>query len=140
MVLGADAEERGKLSHDAAKRLLTAAGITTRSSGNCDDRENPRCTSLDQIRSETIDAVINFKRQSGARVVVTGGTEKGHAAGTYSHWNGYKLDIAKDATADAYITGNFVYLGQLNNGWKQYKDRSDNVWTNEGNHWDVVVK
>ena len=47
--------------------LVAAAAATA---GHCSDRGKRKCTSFS-----------------------TGGTEDGHASGTYSHWNGYKADI-----------------------------------------------
>jgi hypothetical protein len=128
------------LSHTAAKTRLTAAGISISSSGNCSDRNRKNCTSLDQIRTATVDAIIRFKNNSRTTVTITGGTETGHASGTYSHWNGYKLDIAINSGVNNYIQSNFTFIGQMSNGWKQYRDAYGSVWTNEGNHWDIVVK
>ena len=38
---------------------------------------------------------------------VDGGTETGHAYGTYSHWNGYKLDFALSTCINNYVRGTF---------------------------------
>ncbi len=51
------------------------AGITVYSSGGCSDRNIRSCTSLDQIRENTINGLITLKRFSGCGMVVTGGTE-----------------------------------------------------------------
>ncbi|GAV03885.1 hypothetical protein RvY_14254 [Ramazzottius varieornatus] len=128
-----------RLTHAQALQRVNAVGISVHSSGNCSDRNRPNCTSLDTILAKTIDQIVAFKRKSGKVVIITGGTETGHASGTKSHWNGYKLDIAMNAGVTDYITKNFRYIGTTNGGrWAQYQDGSD-IWTNEGNHWDIVI-
>ncbi|MGW3463749.1 peptidoglycan-binding domain-containing protein, partial [Streptomyces olivaceoviridis] len=93
----------GKLSDAQAAARLRAAGITRSSSGNCTNRHNKNCTSLQDIRARTVDGVIALKRKSGCRIVITGGTEVGHAGGTYSHWNGYKVDVARTSCVTNYV-------------------------------------
>jgi hypothetical protein len=44
---------------------------------------NPKCTSYEGILSGTVDSVITLKKASGCDLVITGGTEVGHAGGTY---------------------------------------------------------
>ena len=127
-----------RLTHSQALQRVNAVGISVVSSGNCSDRDKPNCTSLDTILVATIDAIIAFKRKSEKVVTITGGTETGHASGTKSHSNGYKLDIAMNAGVTDYITKNFPYIRTTNGTWKQYRDGS-NIWTNEGNHWDIVI-
>jgi hypothetical protein len=39
-----------KETHASASAKARNAGISISSSGNCSDRNNPRCTSLEQIR------------------------------------------------------------------------------------------
>jgi len=52
------------------------AGITVSSSGRCSDRYRRSCTSLDQIRENTISGLIALKEASSCdNLVVTGGTE-----------------------------------------------------------------
>src|SRR5262245_56985981 len=79
-----------KLTHAEATKRLKDAGVTWSSSGNCSERTNKKCTSFEQVNSETIDGIISFKRVSGCDVNITGGTETGHSTSTRSHWNGYK--------------------------------------------------
>jgi len=122
---------------DAAK-ALSGAGISTSSSGGCSTRSNPKCTSLDQINSNTINGLIAFKRASGCSVVVTGGSETGHASGTYSHYNGYKADISLNACVDKYITSNFQNIGKRGDGAMQYKNSAGSIFAKEGNHWDIL--
>jgi len=122
-----------ELSHAAAAKKLRAAKITWTSSGGCSDRNRPNCTSFSGIKSGTISGVVTFKKASNCKVTVTGGTETGHASGTYSHWNGYKIDVAVTTCVTNYIKRNFRSIG--GNKWRS---GSGNVYYYEGNHWDVT--
>ncbi|MFB7454005.1 GH25 family lysozyme [Streptomyces sp. NPDC056194] len=74
----------GKLTQRQALAQLAAAGIK-RPVGR---------TSLEGVRARTIQGVIALKKASGCTITITGGTESGHSTkGTYSHANGYKLDL-----------------------------------------------
>lgn len=133
LVGGSGNDGGGFLTHAQALSQLTAAGIPVSSSGNCSDRNNSSCTSLDQIRQSTISGVINFKAATGCAITVTGGTETGHASGTYSHWNGYKVDVAITSCVTNYITSHYTYIGG-----SKYTDPAGNVYYNEVNHWDIT--
>lgn len=127
-----------KLTHAAAAKKLQDAGITWSSSGNCSDRTNKKCTSFDEINSETIDGIIAFKKASGCPVNVTGGTETGHSTSTRSHWNGYKLDITPSVCVSDYIETHFEKAGVRGDGAKLYKDGAGNTYARESNHWDIT--
>ncbi|MGO1055388.1 hypothetical protein [Crossiella sp. CA198] len=135
------AQPRGgvKISHATATARLSAAGITWGSSGNCSDRLNPNCTSFDQIFSGTIDQVITLKRASGCAVHLTGGTETGHGGGTYTHWNGYKVDFRRADCIEGYIRRSFTQR-QPTFGVEQWVSNAGNIYTREANppHWDVL--
>ncbi|CAH1776639.1 unnamed protein product [Owenia fusiformis] len=125
-----------KLSHSEAASMLSDTGISISSSGGCSDRYDGTCTSLEQIRRATITGTINeIKIPSGCSVTVTGGTETGHSSGTYSHWNGYKIDLRLNSCLDSYITTTFPF-----NRWRGsdavYRSPSGNDYVKEGNHWD----
>ncbi|UNS97486.1 hypothetical protein MMF93_14025 [Streptomyces tubbatahanensis] len=122
-----------KLTHAQATAKFRGAGVTWTSSGGCSDRNTPTCTSFDGLRSQTADGAITLKSASGCAVRLTGGTETGHASGTYSHWNGYKLDMSLSSCLDNYITGTFTSIGG-----SKWKSGSGNVYYREGNHWDVT--
>lgn len=77
-----------KISHANAAGQLNAASVEWPSSSGCSDRNNSTCTSFEQINQSTVDGVITLDRASGCNVLITGGTEAGHAPGTYSHWGG----------------------------------------------------
>jgi hypothetical protein len=122
-----------KLTHAQATSRLRAAGITWSSSGNCSDRNNPTCTSFAQVNLSTIRGAETLKSASGCGLNITGGTETGHASGTYSHWNGYKLDYSLTTCLGNYIRSRFAYIG--GNKWQS---GSGNIYFLESNHWDVT--
>jgi hypothetical protein len=126
-----------KLSQSAAASQLSAAGITHSSSGGCTTRSNSTCTSYDQINQSTVTGVITLKQASGCAINITGGTEVGHASGTYSHYNGYKVDIAHNSCDDGYIKA-FPYDGIRGDGYPQWKAPSGNLYCDEGTHWDIT--
>lgn len=127
-----------KLTHSQATSQLRSAGLTWSSSGGCSNRYVSTCTSFEQINSATISGVITLKRASGCAVNVTGGTEVGHASGTYSHWNGYKVDITLGTCVSNYITRTFTYAGVRGDGATLYKSGAGNIYAKEGNHWDIL--
>ncbi|MGH3310235.1 MAG: hypothetical protein ACRDP3_06575 [Streptomyces sp.] len=122
-----------KMSHSAAVAQLSGAGIGVSSSGGCSDRNNPTCTSLEQVNSATIQGAITLKNASGCGLTVTGGTETGHASGTYSHWNGYKLDFSMTSCLSNYVKNTFTSIGG-----SKWRSGSGNIYYDEGNHWDVT--
>ncbi|GLZ33334.1 hypothetical protein Lesp02_55220 [Lentzea sp. NBRC 105346] len=122
-----------KLTHADAAARFRAAGITWSSSGGCSDWNNRTCTSFTNINLTTVQGAITFKRASGCAVNITGGTEVGHAAGTYSHRNGYKVDFSLNSCVTNYITSRFASIGG-----SKWKSNSGNIYYRESNHWDVT--
>jgi hypothetical protein len=122
-----------KLTHSQATSMLRSSGITWSSSGGCSDRSNPHCTSFEQVNKATIQGAQTLKSASGCALNITGGTEVGHASGTYSHYNGYKLDMSKSTCLTNYIHNNFTSIG----GGK-WKSAAGNVYYDEDNHWDIT--
>ncbi|WP_343230743.1 hypothetical protein [Yinghuangia seranimata] len=131
-------EEVTKLSQSAAASQLRAAGVTWTSSGNCTTRSNSSCTSFDQINQDTVTGLKTLKSASGCAITVTGGTEVGHASGTYSHYNGYKADINPNSCISSYITRNFTHIATRSDGAARYRSSAGNVYARESNHWDIV--
>jgi hypothetical protein len=127
-----------KISHATATSMFREAGITWSSSGNCSDRNNSTCTSFEQLNLATAQGAQTLKQASGCALNITGGTETGHASGTYSHWNGYKLDYSKYTCIGNYIKNTFTYIGLRGDGAPQWRSASGNVYADEGNHWDVL--
>lgn len=122
-----------KLTHADATARLRSSGITWSSSGGCSDRNNPTCTSFSQVNLATIQGAQTLRSASGCALNVTGGTETGHASGTYSHWNGYKLDYSLGTCVSNYIRNSFTSIGG-----NQWRSGSGNIYYLEGNHWDVT--
>lgn len=135
LVMGASVASAApaKYTHAQATAQLRAAGIAWDSSGNCSDRNRPNCTSFEQINQTTIAGAKTFKSASGCALTITGGTETGHASGTYSHWNGYKVDYRLSSCVTNYIKGTFSSIG--GNKWKS---GAGNIYYLESNHWDVT--
>ncbi len=127
-----------RISQASAESQLRAAGISWSSSGGCTTRSNPSCTSLDQVRQLSITRIIDLDRASGCTFVITGGTEVGHAGGTYSHYNGYKIDIRPGSCIDGYITSTFTRIGTRGDGAPQWQSAAGNTYADEGNHWDIT--
>lgn len=127
-----------KLSHSDAASRFSSSGITWSSTGGCSDRNTPTCTSFSQINLATVQGAQTLKSASGCALHITGGTETGHAGGTYSHWNGYKLDFRPTSCVSGYITGNFTYIGDRGDGAALYEAASGNIYARESNHWDVT--
>jgi len=128
-----DVGTMAKLSHSQATTMLRNAGITWSSSGGCSDRNRSNCTSFDQVNENTIRGIITLRSASGCAINVTGGTETGHASGTYSHWNGYKLDTSLSTCLNNYIQGTFTSIGG-----SKWQSGSGNIYYKEGNHWDIT--
>ena len=112
---------------DAASRL-TAAGITASASGSCTDRTKSTCVSYEGVYSGTVDGAITLKKACACSLVITGGTETGHASGTYSHSNGYKLDFRKDGKLNSYITSTFSRIADRSDGYPQWKSAAGNIY------------
>lgn len=92
----ADLVERSgtKLTQAVAASRLSAGGVGWTSSGGCSDKNNPTCTSFDGVYSGTVDGAITLKRACGCTVTITGGTETGHASGTYRSVHSFKAATA----------------------------------------------
>src|SRR3954453_17400365 len=136
--LGTSADAVTKLTQSQAASQLRSAGVTWSSSGNCTDRYNSTCTSFEQINQSTVSGVITLKNASGCSINITGGTETGHAGGTYSHWNGYKVDITHRTCIDGYIHNAFTRIGNRGDGYPQWQAASGNIYCDEGTHWDIT--
>jgi hypothetical protein len=129
-----------RLRQPIALGSLRLNGISLRSTGGCSNRYRPSCTSLEGIRRASIAGLIAFKRRSHCRITVSGGTERGHAHGRFSHWNGYKIDVLPNRCVDRFITKRFRHLGVRGDGAALYRSRSGGVYADEGSHWDLLYR
>lgn len=72
-----------RLSHAQGVAILSQNSISISSSGDCSDKTKSNCTSLDGIYEHVVEEVVFLRNETGCRnIVVTGGTEVGHATGT----------------------------------------------------------
>ena len=127
-----------KLTDAQASSQLSASGIGRSSSGGCTNRNVATCTSYEQINQESVSGIKTFKSISGCAITITGGTEIGHASGTYSHYNGYKVDVPLTTCISNYITSRYTYSGTRGDGAALYTAPSGNVYARESNHWDIT--
>jgi hypothetical protein len=85
-----------------------------------------------------VDNVIALKQRSQCPIVITGGTEVGHAPGPYSHHAGYKLDIKPNKCINDHITHQYPKQGVRGDGARLYGDPSGTLYARESNHWDIL--
>lgn len=129
-------------------KTLAAAGIGVSSSGNCCDKNNRNCTSLDGMKDSTLSQVKNIQKVCG-NVMVTGGTETGHStiAGV-SHSSGAKIDlatsidgcIAKIQSIKPALTSTRTQIIR-SDGARLWTDSCGNIYARETSpqHWDITV-
>lgn len=129
------------LTQAAAQALLEKNGIYSSSTGGCTSKSISTCTSYDGILSGTVNGAISLKGGAGASTLtITGGTEVGHSgSGTYTHANGYKIDVRHDTAVDNYIKGQFTKIANRGDGYPQWQSPSGNLFCDEGSHWDITI-
>jgi hypothetical protein len=126
------------LHQETASAMLRAVGIRWVSTGGCTDRWNPHCTSFEGVRPRTIGGLLDLKDDSGCPLVVSGGTEVGHAPGPYSHEAGYKLDVLPNRCVNAFIRRNFTRIRTRGDGAPQYREPEGSTFAREPSHWDIT--
>jgi len=121
--------------------IFDAAGININKSA-CAANQTSNCTDVGGLRQNTINGVVAFKDSCGdsCNVVITAGSEDGHSDGTYSHSNGYKVDLRLNDSVNNYITTNYTSIGTRSDGAIGYKDSLGNTYYKEGDHWDVTYR
>ncbi|TDC49965.1 hypothetical protein E1281_22695 [Actinomadura sp. KC345] len=119
------------------KDVLRGNGIRWQSTGGCSNRKVTNCTSFEKMRWGTVKGLIRFAKSSGCDITVTGGTERGHASGPHSHWNGYKADIALSRCVDRAIKRH-PSAGVRGDGAKLYRSPDGVLFAREKDHWDVT--
>lgn len=125
----------GEYNHSEALSELSKNGIVVVSTGNCSDPSKSNCTSLEGVKQNTIQRITELQKASGDQLIITGGTETGHANGTYSHSEGYKIDLRPTSKLNNYITQNFERIGD-----NKYRDSNGNTyWRHPPDHWDVTI-
>lgn len=141
------------------RNTFTAAGVGVNKPNcnpivsSCGVGTPPSCTNLSGMRNDTINQVIALAKavksnSTNKYVVVTAGTEPGHACSTnypaYTHQNGYKVDLAMNNKLDAYIESMAFkgYRDAPQNKQPIYSDicPGGNQYVYEDDHWDITVK
>lgn len=103
-------------------------------------------TEVNGLRQETLDGVVDFQKEVGKPIMVTGGSETGgpHKTGSASHSAGYKVDIDDTPTVNQYISSHYKDVPVSKTGRKDiskaYTDGKGNMYYKEGTHWDVCYK
>ena len=130
----------GIFSDSEARDFLLGNDITVNKS-NCSSSGQTNCTSLDNIRQETLNAIVELKKSCpNCYVQVSGGTEAGHNDGACSHGSGCKIDIVGNQTTNNYIKSSYTPSGTRSDGAALYTDsKTGAVYANEGSHWDIAV-
>lgn len=143
---------------DTFRRDFAAAGITVNKL-RCDPYGASYqvvpggCTNVGRLRMGTMTQIIAFKKacdQALGRscvVTITGGSERGHAEGEFSHGRGFKVDLATTGDVNTFINGGGV--GQRferatvdrkgDGAGPTYFDKCNNQYVNEGSHWDITI-
>ncbi len=127
-------------SNDQNVQTLVAAGVSGHSAGNCCDRNQATCTSLDGMQSATVNQIVYIQNVCGG-VTVTGGTETGHAneGGAGSHSSGAKVDISENLISCVLNNGG-TQVNPPSFGSSQAKDDCGNIYTWGENHTDIYVR
>ncbi|MFA7466623.1 MAG: hypothetical protein WCZ08_04415, partial [Parcubacteria group bacterium] len=104
----------------------------------CEPGQTVGCTDVGGLLSSTINGVIALNDACPeCNIIITGGSEGGHAPGDYSHETGYKVDLGLNSTLNNYITTNYDFIGTRSDGARMYEDDGGNIYALESNHWDV---
>ena len=114
---------------EAASRL-SAAGVGVKPGAR-----------LEGIQPHVIDGVIALNRSCGCNIVVTEGTGGTHQNGTYSHSNGYKLDLRtnNNPALVSYVQNNFTPGAPWRDGTRTYVN-GNATYAVERDHIDVVYR
>lgn len=119
----------GGLTQQQARDQLLAAGVTT---------QGPIL--LEGVHQNVINEVIGLKTSCSCDVVVNSATGGQHNDGTYSHANGYKVDLNDTTSLTNYITQNFTPTVTRGDGARQWISPTGVIYARESTHWDIVVK
>jgi hypothetical protein len=116
-------------------------GACPASAGSACGGTPPSCTNVSGMQEATVSQIIALASLAGP-FTLTGGTEPGHACGTYSHGSGYKVDLSPTSKLD-------VYLKSLRSVGTRTGDGAGPAWTDscgnnqyvrESDHWDITIR
>jgi hypothetical protein len=130
----------GPMRQGEASALLRVAGLRWISSGHCTRRSNRHCTSFDGLRPTTLDGVLRLRDTSRCGLVISGGTERGHAPGPYSHAAGYKLDVLPNRCINRFVRRHYRRVHTRADGVPQYRAGDRSLFAREPSHWDITFR
>lgn len=123
-------------SETALRASFASSGITI--------NKQPPATTVAGMLPGTINEVLSLKSDCGCSVVITGGTEPGHAeTGTCNHVNGYKVDVGLNGTLNNFIETDVSFKKIANRTsdnaqqWQHLDTQA--VYALESDHWDIAV-
>jgi hypothetical protein len=118
------------------RQALMAVGISIVSSGNCNDINDPTCTSLQGLPWSVVDGLIAMKNACiGCNLIVTGGTEVGHQ----THGPGKaRVDIDNTPTVNQYVYSKIGTDFPIANTWYTGDDGINYYW--EVDHWHLCFE
>ena len=127
---------------DARRVLSSVKGVTL--PNECAPGGSTRgCVSLQGVQSETLSAMM-LMAQAGVPVRVTSVTEGAHAAGDYSHANGYKWDMKPiDPKFFADKPDQFQKIATRSDSSATYRDKATGAECSlevKTPHWDCSVR
>lgn len=126
---------------------FAAAGVAINHDNTCPvGSDGKGCTNVAGMKEATIQEVIALQNACGISgcVMITGGTEPGHASGPNSHANGYKVDLNTTGAFNNYMKTNLKQYGQRT-GTEPGPIYLDGCGTNQyvlassPNHWDITI-
>lgn len=128
----------------AVRQQFAAAGVTVNHPTACNPYDMNGvingCTNVGGMLPSTVTQVITIKQRCNCSVVVTGGSEAGHAQGTYSHGAGYKVDLGLNSGLNTFLQ-QLTLTGQRggDSGGPIRKDSCGNEYVQESSHWDIKI-
>jgi len=124
------------------RQRFTNAGVFI-NNGSCPTGSSGGgCTNVSGMQEATVGQVIALASScNGCSITITGGTEPGHASGTYSHGNGYKIDLRLSTALDDYLQSmTSVGTRTGDSSGPAYVDKcGQNQYVRESDHWDITV-
>lgn len=126
------------------RQKFAMAGVTINHESCPSGSDGQGCTNVGGMLASTVNQVIAIKRACGnsCSVQVTGGTEPGHASGSFSHGTGYKVDLHPTDELDTFIESVMLRGGVRGGGEPGpiFLDScKQNQYVRADDHWDITV-
>lgn len=132
----------GSGDEQAIRQQLAQAGVSINHDPCPAGSDGQGCTNVAGMQAATVSQIINIANScgNGCSVIVTGGTEPGHASGTYSHGNGYKVDLSQSNSVLNSFLQTLPLTGQRGgDSGGPIRSTCGNQYVQESNHWDITV-